>query len=223
MHSYEIEIKSLLDDQYKAEELRKRLHLRDPEVAPKKTSQKNHYFEEGDILNLPGVFKNVLNEEQQKKLENIVSYAKSYSIRTADRDHRVLFIIKATIDDTTSENGTARIEFEEQVPLSLDELDAKILSAGFRYQAKWSRDREEYVFKDVTVCIDKNAGYGYLAEFERMIDDQSKAEQTKKDLRSIMDEMGVVELPQDRLERMFQFYNNNWPDYYGTEKVFTVQ
>lgn len=223
MHSYEIEIKSLLGDQFAAEKLRKELHMRDPEVLPKKTSQKNHYFEEGDLTNLPPAFKDILSPEWQKKLDDIVAYAKKCSVRTANRDGKVLFILKATIDDTTSQNGTARIEFEAPVALSLDELDQRVLAAGFRYQAKWSRDREEYCFTDLTVCIDKNAGYGYLAEFERMIDDPTKAEATKEELREIMRECGVKELAQDRLERMFQFYNNNWPDYYGTEKVFTVE
>jgi hypothetical protein len=38
-----------------------------------------------------------------------------------------------------------------------------------------------------------------------------------------MTELDVVELEQDRLARMFSFYNANWPDYYGTEKVFIIE
>jgi hypothetical protein len=38
-----------------------------------------------------------------------------------------------------------------------------------------------------------------------------------------MSEIGLVELPQDRLARMFEYYNNNWEDYYGTEKVFNIE
>jgi adenylate cyclase class IV len=222
MHSYEIEIKSLLGDEEAADAFRKKVAW-NYEVVPKKTSQKNHYFEEGDLLKIPPALKDILNAEQQAKLEKTISYAKTSSVRTANRDGKVLFIIKATIDDTSSENGTARIEFEEQVPVSLDELDARLLKIGFHYQAKWSRDREEYVCPDVTICIDKNAGYGYLAEFERMIDDPKKAESTKADLRRVMQKLEVKELPQDRLKRMFQFYNDHWPDYYGTDKTFIIE
>jgi len=39
----------------------------------------------------------------------------------------------------------------------------------------------------------------------------------------LMAELGVAELPQDRLARMFDFYNQNWPDYYGTDKTFTIE
>jgi hypothetical protein len=38
-----------------------------------------------------------------------------------------------------------------------------------------------------------------------------------------MKSVGAEELNQDRLARMFAFYNAHWPEYYGTEKVFTVE
>jgi hypothetical protein len=38
-----------------------------------------------------------------------------------------------------------------------------------------------------------------------------------------MAKLGVEELPQDRLERMFAHYNAHWPEYYGTEKVFVIE
>jgi predicted adenylyl cyclase CyaB len=132
-------------------------------------------------------------------------------------------VVKASIDDTTSSNGTARIEFEAELStLSLDALDKLLLDAGCSYQAKWSRDRKEYQFKDIVVCIDRNAGYGYLAELEKIVHTDEEAEQVKSDLREMMEELGIEELPQDRLERMFAYYNEHWPEYYGTEKIFTI-
>jgi len=38
-----------------------------------------------------------------------------------------------------------------------------------------------------------------------------------------MTKLDVEELPQDRLERMFAYYNKNWPEYYGTEKIFVIE
>jgi hypothetical protein len=44
--------------------------------------------------------------------------------------------------------------------MTLDEIDRKLLSVGFEYQAKWSRAREGYKLnKNTILCIDKNAGY----------------------------------------------------------------
>ena len=42
-------------------------------------------------------------------------------------------------------------------------------------------------------------------------------------LRKIIGDLEVEELDQARLERMFAFYNANWRDYYGTDKVFVVE
>jgi adenylate cyclase class IV len=73
------------------------------------------------------------------------------------------------------------------------------------------------------VCLDKNAGYGYVAEFEKVTDDALKVDTLKAELRSLMSELGVTELPQDRLERMFAHYNQHWAEYYGTNNVFTIE
>jgi hypothetical protein len=55
------------------------------------------------------------------------------------------------------------------------------------------------------------------------VDDESKAAKTKNSLISLMSDFGVEELNQDRLERMFSFYNSHWPEYYGTDKVFNIE
>jgi adenylate cyclase class IV len=73
------------------------------------------------------------------------------------------------------------------------------------------------------VCLDKNAGYGYLAEFEKVTSDEGELDKVKADLLALMDKVGVKELPQDRLERMFAHYNANWEKYYGTENTFNIE
>lgn len=134
-------------------------------------------------------------------------------------------MVKATVNDETSSNGTARIEWEVDLfPMALEQMDELVLKAGFSYQAKWSRDRDEYQLDRTTaLCIDRNAGYGYLAEFERVIDAPEKIEATRADLLQMIEFLGYRELDQTRLARMFDFYNKNWSDYYGTEKVFTIE
>jgi adenylate cyclase class IV len=115
------------------------------------------------------------------------------------------------------------MEFEEKLPLTLEQLDELVLSAGFRYQAKWSREREEYVCQGTNVTLDKNAGYGWLAEFERVVDSAEKVEDAKRAIRELMGRVGAEELDQSRLERMFSYYNAHWKEYYGTEKIFVIE
>jgi hypothetical protein len=75
----------------------------------------------------------------------------------------------------------------------------------------------------VNVTLDKNAGYGWLAEFELVVDDAAKVAEADHTVRNLMQTLGVEILPQDRLERMFAYYNAHWPEYYGTDKIFVVE
>lgn len=224
-HLVEVEIKSLLGSKENADALLARLREYDADVhSVGSNKQLNHYFIGGDVALLEENFSEILSEEKRRLFSRILHEGKSVSIRTRKADDSVLLVAKASIDDTTSANGTARIEFEAGLPLSIDALDAKLLESGCEYQAKWSRDREEYALGDGThVCLDRNAGYGYLAEFERVVPEGTDADAVKAELRALMGKLGVEELPQDRLERMFAFYNEHWREYYGTEKVFVVE
>lgn len=220
---YEVEIKSLLQSEENAQKLRDK--LAENNIQPiNKYTQLNHYFlNDGDFAKLEAGLLPLFDEEKKEKLKKILEEGKDYSIRTRSMNGDVFFVVKASVDDTTSSNGILRMEFEEKVGLSMDELDKILENAGFSYQAKWSRDREEYEKDDFYITIDRNAGYGYLSEFEIETEEQEKLSEAKQRILNFMQELGLQELSQDRLERMFKFYNENWRDYYGTEKVFNVE
>ncbi len=224
MAHFEIEIKSLLGAKDKADGLKTRFLEKFPSATLKtRTSQLNHYFSGGDMEKLYDVIGSQFPDNHQEALQKILTEGRSHSVRTRQSDGKVLFVVKASIDDTTSSNGIARMEFEEPVMLTLDELDRLLLDSGLEYQAKWSRDREEYAAGDIALCLDRNAGYGYVAEFEKIVHEADHAESAKQELLRLMNELGVEELPQDRLERMFAHYNAHWPEYYGTENIFTIE
>ena len=222
---YEIEIKSLLGSSENAQHFKKKMMDLVPEARMKgKNKQRNHYFVGGDYEKMVDGVSPHLSKAQQGKLYAIIRKGKGHSVRTRELGEKTLLVVKASVDDTTSSNGISRMEFEEEVGrLTLDQLDKILLDAGLAYQAKWSREREEFALGDITVCLDRNAGYGFVAEFEKIIKDEKGAEKAKGQLRTVMKKLGVEELPQDRLERMFAYYNEHWPEYYGTEKIFTVE
>lgn len=224
MAQYEIEIKSLLGSREAADNLKAKLVGLDPACQCVNTNkQLNHYFEGGSVETLYQKVETLFTDSQLSKLKQIVNTGTSFSVRTRQKDNEVLLVVKAAVDGGTSTNGVSRLEFEEAVALSLEELDQLVLAAGYQYQAKWSREREEYSYKGANVCIDKNAGYGYLAEFEKVVEDEASLVDTRHELEALMVELGVVELLQERLARMFDHYNQNWADYYGTDKVFTIE
>lgn len=224
MNTFEIEIKSLLGEATKAEELKQRMCELDPSCQKfSENKQLNHYFEGGDMQDLIKNAEAHLSPEQLSKLKHIVEVGNSFSIRTRQKDDTVLLVVKASVDEGSSANTVSRLEFEEKVNLSLEELDQVLLDSGFKYQAKWSREREEYSYKGMNVCIDRNAGYGYLAEFEKVLEDEAAVAAARAEIAEVMRELGVEELRQDRLERMFAHYNKNWPEYYGTDRVFVIE
>ncbi len=241
MPNFEIELKSLLGTQENATSFLNKLKNADHNLKLiSKNSQLNHYFIGGDINRLSVFIHQYLDEFEAQDFHHLVNEGSNFSVRTRQLDNQVILVIKASVDQTTSSNGTARIEFEKKFEnMSLNDLDQLLLDTDFAYQAKWSRAREEYEFhlphdfkseikllenpKSVTVCLDKNAGYGYLTEFELVLQDVSEAESGKAFLRDLIKFLDVKELAQDRLERMFAYYNANWADYYGTEKTFNVE
>jgi adenylate cyclase class IV len=224
MSHFEIEVKSLLGDESVAARLKEKMCELDPEcVMIGANKQLNHYFEGGAMEDLYEAVKDLFNEDSQEKLKTTIDRGAEFSIRSRQKDSEVLLVVKASIDEGTSANTVKRMEFEEPVSITLDELDERILNAGFTYQAKWSREREEYAFKGANVALDKNAGYGYLAEVEKIVHDESVADQVRAEIDAIMEELEIIELDQDRLARMFAHYNANWPDYYGTDKIFIIE
>jgi predicted adenylyl cyclase CyaB len=223
-HTYEVEIKSLLGSKEAAETLKQNLNKKYPDISlVGQGKQLNHYFNLPSNLDL--LLKNVepiIPAEKKSSFEHLLKDGKKISLRTRDADGTVILVFKASVGDDTSSNGVKRIEFESIVNMTLEKLDSLLLDSGATYQAKWSREREEYKAGDMNICLDKNAGYGYLAEFEKISNDENDLDNVKNNLLSIMGELGVTELPQDRLERMFAHYNANWKEYYGTEKTFNI-
>jgi predicted adenylyl cyclase CyaB len=224
-HTYEVEIKSLLGSKEAADTLKSNLHSAYPDTKlVGKGKQLNHYF--NTPADLAPLIKNLdphIPADKRPAFEHILRDGKKISIRTRDADGTVIFVLKASVGDDTSSNGVKRIEFEAKVPMTLEKLDQILLDSGATYQAKWSREREEYESGGMHICLDKNAGYGYLAEFERVTADESALDAVKHELLGVMERLGAAELPQDRLERMFAHYNANWREYYGTEKTFTIE
>ena len=224
MAHYEVEVKTLLGPVENAEALKAKMCELDPACAcVSKNNQLNHYFEGGDINDLYDKTHHWVDGPELEKFQQMLEKGSNFSVRTRQKDDEVLLVVKASVDEGTSENTVSRLEFEEAVAVSLDELDALVLEAGYTYQAKWSREREEYTYKGANVCLDRNAGYGYLAEFEKLTEDESSLGAIREDIDALMAELGVEELSQDRLARMFDHYNQNWPDYYGTDKTFIIE
>ena len=139
MHSYEVEIKSLLGSKERADQVRSAMQKADPaSTLTSRNKQLNHYFADGRLDSLEQTVSPKISNEAQIRFHDIAQKAKEFSVRTREKDGAVLLVVKASVGDDTSANGISRIEFEEKIPVSLETLDKMILGSGFKYHPKHS-------------------------------------------------------------------------------------
>jgi adenylate cyclase class IV len=213
----------------------------------KEESQTNHYFNfEGSNVRLVEALRDLpealIGDTRLSANNKIASHLanQSISVRTRyTKGEQPLLCIKSSKKDSSNSNNRLETDFKFSSILSHpnehsngeNKLDFVLIKRGLTIQAKWSRDRVVYQKNNFTVCIDKNAGYGYLVEVETIIDDNFEVNYnsdffTDKALLAIDNiakQLGLEELDSDRLNTMFKFYNENWRDYFGTDKVFEIK
>lgn len=230
---FEVELKSL-PSQAAIDKIRNnpgRFHLNSTET------QLNHYFSgelkislEVGVEDIASRLGDFLSAVDFVKLFNFLVRAggrpdAKQSVRTRHTSFlspdKSLLIIKVSINDTTSENGTIREEVEVEVDLSLDKLDAILLAEGLTVKSKWRRHRDTYDFEGVTLCLDFNAGYGNLLEVELLVHSKKHVFAAKERLHEVLNFLGCKELDSDHLEKMFSEYNQNWALFYDSGKTFS--
>ena len=222
---YEIEIKSLLGTQEAADQLAQRLQQMDPNC--KKLShitQRNHYFTGDHIGNLADILEGITPDDKAA-IANISANAAHISVRTRQNNEdrtQTILVIKGAKGAGSANHAVERMEFERTLPITQDKLDQLLIDCGFGVQAKWQAERDKYRFHGATVEVIFSPGYGYLSEVEYVAQDQDRAA-AEGVVRGILAELGLTELPGERLERMFAYYNQHWQEYYNTRNVFTVE
>ncbi len=225
MHNYEVEIKVLLSSKENKDKFKENLKHKLIDLKFLwQNSQLNHYFIWWDFHKLKENIIKILPKEKQESLKNILSLNWKHSFRTRYEKGNSILVIKLAIDDTTSSNWIVRLEWEHIFKnKKIDDLDKILLDSDFEYQAKWSRKREEYKSKNnINITIDKNAWYWYLSEFEMVVSSRKDAEKAEENIRKLLNELELTELNQDKLAKMFKYYNENWEKYYGTDKYFIL-
>jgi adenylate cyclase class IV len=213
----EVEVKALLSDRDAM------LLSRDLDYCfVEKQSQLNHYFKADAkaIYMFADVFP-AFYCQYKERADYAVPSVRTREIKNILGSSTCL-IFKTTIGDGSSENGSIRIEHEEIVNRSITDLDSILESCGMVVRSKWSRDRCTYKKDDFTVCLDKNAGYGWIIEIEKIVE-KDQVVSAKYEVSSFLNGLGLQELDGDRLERMFAYYEANWGSYYGTDKTFVLE
>lgn len=227
MNNTELEIKCLLGTQANADAFLIKLekHGVDTNTLVKPERQLNHYFSGGNVLDIYNKVSSQMPMKDAEALHHLCMYGRNHSVRTRSilPGDQTILVMKSSNNTDTATHSVTRLEFEYTFPgMTLEELDRILLDLGWEYLSKWSRIRTWYHVRDIDICLDQNAGYGYVAEFETVLAPGEDAIAAEARIRGLMDQLGVYELDQAKLEQMFAHYNQNWPDYYGSDRTFDM-
>lgn len=90
-----------------------------------------------------------------------------------------------------------------------EELEKLFLALNYQVEIKWFRDRKQFDWEGLKVCLDHTLGYGYIIELELISDNEHKDEA----LLHIQEKLSLLNVditPKEEFSKQFEFYKANW-------------
>jgi len=88
-------------------------------------------------------------------------------------------------------------------------LETLLNSLGFPTSVKWFRQRKQFDWNGIKVCLDDTKGYGRIIELEKMCIPEL-ANQTVEMLKKKMLELDISLTSKEEFDRKFEHYKKNW-------------
>tara|TARA_Y100000034_G_scaffold45400_1_gene55833 strand:+ start:11450 stop:12001 length:552 start_codon:yes stop_codon:yes gene_type:complete len=82
-------------------------------------------------------------------------------------------------------------------------------SIGLCVEIKWLRDRKQFNWRGIKVCLDYTKGYGYIIELEKMSSEENK-EKILEEIKQKFNELKIVISTKEEFEKKFNNYKENW-------------
>jgi len=96
----------------------------------------------------------------------------------------------------------SREEIEIKFPRDqFETLERLFLSLGMNIEIKWFRDRKQFQWNGIKVCLDYTKGYGHIIELEKLCT-ESESDKALEELNQKFSEL--------EFEKKFKFYKENW-------------
>ncbi len=115
-----------------------------------------------------------------------------------------VWLKKGKIHDESREE----IEIKSKVE-DFENLEKLFLALDYKVKIKWFRNRTEYRWQEMNVCIDYSKGYGYIVELEKMSSEKEK-ENSLEYLKNKLKELEIPLTSREEFERKFKDYEDNW-------------
>lgn len=110
--------------------------------------------------------------------------------------------------------GKIHDEFREEIEVKFpredfEKLEKLFLTLGFSVQIKWFRDRYEFSWNDIKVCLDYTKGYGNILEMEKLCDEKEK-ESALEIIKQKFKELNIEITPKEEFDAKYKHYKENW-------------
>ena len=110
--------------------------------------------------------------------------------------------------------GKIHDDFREEVeiktkPEDFDNLGKLFNNLGHGVEIKWLRDRKQFDWNGIKVCLDFTKGYGYIIELEKIGTDENK-EELHKELQEKLKELNIPLTTKEEFNAQYEYYKSNW-------------
>jgi predicted adenylyl cyclase CyaB len=80
---------------------------------------------------------------------------------------------------------------------------------GHNVEIKWLRERNQFDWDGIKVCIDYTKGYGYIIELEKRTNEENK-EEILKELKNKLAELNIPLTSREEFDEKYNYYKGNW-------------
>lgn len=104
---------------------------------------------------------------------------------------------------------------EVEIKFSKDDferLEQMFLSLGYNIQIKWFRKRNNFKWQDIDVAVDSTKGYGYIIEFEKLVEENEK-EKTLEFLKEKFNILNISMTSREEFDQKFNYYKEHWKEF----------
>lgn len=158
----------------------------------------------------------------KEKYQELVNFFKSNS-KFLKEDYQETFYFDSKEDLRIQKNnffskiwmkkGKIHDEQREEIEIKFpkedfEKLEKIFLSAGLKVKIKWFRNRMEFLWDDINVCLDYTKGYGHIIELEKISEDNKN--EALNYLKEKLSSLGIEQTPREEFEKKFKEYESNW-------------
>jgi len=111
-------------------------------------------------------------------------------------------------------SGNVHDEFMEEIeiPVKRDDfenLERFLNKLGHKVKIKWLRNRNQFDWNGVKVCLDDTRGYGYIIELEKIGSEKNK-KRILEELKQKFNELNIPLTSKEEFMNKYNYYKEHW-------------